>query len=660
MIDMSKLRAPGWQRVVEELSKPAPSDGVFLSRLLAVLAQVAGARQCVVWTVIGGEEEAEPRADLVWPPKAGHAAAEPVTARSVSGPDAAQVEHEADARAAARAAAAAQAGRVFGLDAGSELYGDDQKGFVVAMPSPRRSPQEPLRIVTLLLDHRSPQAMQTTLALIEVLVGYGHQHLLTQDLARTRQASAALDLAARLIASIGEAPSFNGAAMQLCNDLSRQLGVDRVALGWVRGVGHSSGRVRAVGLSDTEHIDRRMAMVQKLEAAMDESLDQEQAVLYPPPPERAENEQQEADVLLAQAVTHAHRNLASADARLRVASVPLRVRDEVVGVLTVESASEQAPLTVRTVEWLQSTMDLVSPVLSVRRSDDRNLALRAVASTRKTASWAVGPRHTWWKLAGLGVFLLALAVTFIELPYRIEAPVELRARTQRVVSAQVEGVITRLGDGVERGATVEAGQVLLELDASRWELAALSAEAGIRDAQTRLDAALREQKLPEAEQAQAEMDAKRAELALAEDLISRSTIRAPIGGVIVEGDLEQRVGSQVTLGDPLMVIAQLDDMVGVARVGDRDISYITQSMAGSLATMAEPGERYPVSVEKIVPLARPDEGRNAFEVRVVLDEPAEWMRPGMEGLVKLDTGDRTIAWILSRRIRDTLQLWLWW
>lgn len=658
MIDMTKLRAPGWQRVVEELSKPAPSDGVFLSRLLAVLAQVAGARQCVVWTIVGGDEDAEPRADLVWPPKAGHSAAEPVTASSMSGDT--PVEHEADARNAARAAAGAEHGRVFGLDSGSELYGDDQKGFVVAMPVPRRSPQEGRRIVTLLLDGRSPQAMQTTLALIEVLVGYGHQHLVTQDLARTRQASAALDLAARLIASIGEAPNFNGGAMQLCNDLTRQLGVDRVAMGWVKGVGHNSGRTKAVGLSDTEHIDRRMTMVQKLEAAMDESLDQEQAVLYPPPPERAEQEGDEADVLLAQAVTHAHRDLASADARLRVASVPLRVRDEVVGVLTIESASDQAPLTVRTVEWLQATMDLVAPVLSVRRSDDRNLALRAVATSRKTAAWALGPKHTWWKVLAIGVFILAMIVTFVQLPYRIEAPVELRSRMQRVVSAQVEGVIARLGDGVERGAQVEAGDVLLELDSSRWELAALSAEAGIRDAQTRLDAALREQRLAEAEQAQAEVDAKRAELALARDLIERSTIRAPISGVIVEGELEQRVGSQVTLGDPLLVLAQLDEMVGVARVDDRDISYVTPETIGSLATMAEPGKRYPISVEKIVPLARPDEGRNAFEVRVMLDEPAAWMRPGMEGLVKLDTGDRSIAWILSRRIRDTLQLWMWW
>jgi hypothetical protein len=96
-----------------------------------------------------------------------------------------------------------------------------------------------------------------------------------------------------------------------------------VALGWIHGIG-SSGVARVVAISDTEMIDRRMAMVQKLAAAMDECLDQEQAVLYPPPPAEGEK----ADVLLSQAITHAHRELAASDARLKVVSLPLRDGDK--------------------------------------------------------------------------------------------------------------------------------------------------------------------------------------------------------------------------------------------------------------------------------------------------------------------------------------------
>ena len=76
-----------------------------------------------------------------------------------------------------------------------------------------------------------------------------------------------------------------------------------------------------------------LMQIQKLEAAMDECIDQEQALLYPPPPPQGDAE---ADVLLAQAITHAHRELAASDARLKVVSLPLRDGDRVVGAISIE------------------------------------------------------------------------------------------------------------------------------------------------------------------------------------------------------------------------------------------------------------------------------------------------------------------------------------
>ena len=51
MIDRTKLKAPGWQRVVQELLSPAPDDGAYLARLLSVLGQVSGAKQGVLLAV---------------------------------------------------------------------------------------------------------------------------------------------------------------------------------------------------------------------------------------------------------------------------------------------------------------------------------------------------------------------------------------------------------------------------------------------------------------------------------------------------------------------------------------------------------------------------------------------------------------------------------
>src|SRR5262249_28719456 len=148
---------------------------------------------------------------------------------------------------------------------------------------------------------------------------------------------------------------------------------------------------RVIAMSDTENIDRRMAMIQKVEAAMDECLDQEQPVLYPVPPAEGAG----GDVLLSQAIVHSHRELGAWDASMKVATLPLRTEKRVLGVVLVETTSA-GPIDLATVELLQAALDLVAPVLEIRRSDDRWLYQRAWDSAVRAGAWLVGPKHTLW------------------------------------------------------------------------------------------------------------------------------------------------------------------------------------------------------------------------------------------------------------------------
>lgn len=663
MIDLQQLRAPAWQRVVAELSAQAPDDRAFLARLLSVVAQVAGARQAVLMAVgSGGESEdaaaVEPRVLTVWPAE---------SARAEGG---ASIESESEAKATARTAAGSQRIEVRGFEEDSSFYDGSPKGYLVAVPIPLHEAGgpapagQPVVVMTFLLDHRSKQALQTTLALIEVLAGYAHGHATRRALQRTRTAAQALDLAARLIASINGAPSFKGSTFQLCNDLQRQLGVDRVALGWVKGLrGGRAGSsvIKVIALSDTEHIDARLDMVKKLRGAMEECLDQEQAVVFPPPPEAppSGSREQDADVLLAQAITHAHRELCSSDARLRAASLPLRADEEILGVLTIETTSE-TPVDVATVELLQSALDLVAPVLRVRRSDDRALVVRAAASGLRAGSWLVGPRHTAWKLLGVLVLGLLVAVTVVRVEYRVTSPMTIQPRERRVVSVPYEGTLGEVMQGARPGARVEAGQVLARLDSTELELSRLDAMGQLSEALARADEAMRTGKQAEAEQSRAQADQARARVDLLTLRIEQSAIRSPIAGTILSGDPRDRVGSSVKLGDSLFEIATLDDMLVLARVDDRDIALVRAEQSGQIATKAFPARYLDFTVERVVPLSRPDEGRNAFEIRGALAGAPEWMMPGMEGIAKFDTGRRTLLDIGTRRIRDTLRLWLWW
>lgn len=669
MIDLSRLNAPGWRRIVSDLTAAAGDERAFASHLLAAMGQVAGARQAALFPFAppGAEGSVLPRAALIWPQgPAGGASADD----SLAEPEA--------MRTGASAAMDSGTTSVFGLSPGDSLADETRSagGYALAVPigavQSGEGETKPASVVVLLIEQRSSGAMQSTIALVELLAGYAHLASARGQLARVRAAGAALELATRLISSINTARGFKGASMQLVNDLCRHLKADRVALGWRSGRAgarppgdelaseRDAAPVKVVALSDTELVDRRMAMVRRLAAAMDECVDQDRPVVYPLPEGVAQ-----AEPALAETVTHAHRELASGDAHLKVTSLPMRDGDEALGVITIESAEPGRTVDLRTIELLQATLDLVAPVMRLRASDDRGVPARALDDVRRAGAWAVGPRHTLWKLAGVIVFVGMLFVTFYRTPYRVEAPVELRPVERRVVAAAFDGILASVEAGAKAGERVEAGALLARLDTSELELSAIEARQAMNQSLAQSAEAMRTGNGAEQQQAEAKAEQSRARLELLESRIASAEVRAPIAGTIIAGDLSERVGARLEVGEALYEIARLDTMRIIAEVDDRDIGLVIRAMeegaiAGSVATRAYPDKRFALEVERVVPMAQAAEGRNAFQVYAKLTDSAGWMRPGMEGLAKLDVGDRTLLWIGSRRIVDTLRMWLWW
>ncbi|MEO1715587.1 MAG: HlyD family efflux transporter periplasmic adaptor subunit [Planctomycetota bacterium] len=661
MIDSKTVKSAGWQRVVAELARAADDERAFLPTLVASLGHVSGAKQSVLFTLPAGDDQ-DPRAEVAWPTVQG------AVDDALQEPDV--------MRGCACATIEAGATQIFGLRASEGLYsGEADAGYVMCTPVGGAAEGESPRAIAMLLDGRSKEALQTTLAVVELLAGYAHLSTARQQLGRTRSASAALDLATRLIASINSSSSFKGAAIQFVNDLSRHLKADRVALGWrsgragaVRGsddgivADRDSSPVQVVALSDTEHVDRRMAMVRGLAAAMDECVDQEQPVVYPVP-EPAPG--READEVLSRAVTRAHRELAASDANLKLTSLPIRDGGETLGVVTIESASPGQTIDLGTVELLQATLDLVGPVLRLRRSDDRTIPQRAVDLVRESAAWAVGPRHTLWKVAGIAVLVVMLASVLVTVPYRIEASVSLRPIEKRVIAVPFDGTVREVMPSAQAGERVLQGDVLAVLDTSELELSAIEARGAVRQAEAQANEAIRRGQGAERQQAEAQAEQARARLDLFEKRIKDAVIRAPMDGTIIAGDLSDRVGARLGQGEALFEIAPLDSMRVIAKVDDRDIGLVNEAirddgMVGSVATRAYPDRRFPLTVERVVPLAMAGEGRNTYDVYATLEESAPWMRPGMEGLAKLEVGDRKLIWIATRRISDTLRMWLWW
>ena len=78
-------------------------------------------------------------------------------------------------------------------------------------------------------------------------------------------------------------------------------------------------------------------------------------------------------------------------------------------------------------------------------------------------------------------------------------------------------------------------------------------------------------------------------------------------------------------------------------------------------------ERYNVSVwgknltgEDSTPLVlRYADGANSFRVEASLNDAPDLLRPGMQGVAKINAGQARLIWIWSHEIIDRVRLWLW-
>jgi multidrug efflux pump subunit AcrA (membrane-fusion protein) len=134
---------------------------------------------------------------------------------------------------------------------------------------------------------------------------------------------------------------------------------------------------------------------------------------------------------------------------------------------------------------------------------------------------------------------------------------------------------------------------------------------------------------------------------------------APFDGVIVSGDLSQKLGAPVERGQTLFEVAPLDSFRIALRVDERDFGHVVVGQKGELAVTAIPHQRFAFTVTRITAVNTARDGRNTFRVEAKLDGEHGRLRPGMEGVAKVRIDDRRLVWIWTHALTEWLQLWLW-
>ena len=450
------------------------------------------------------------------------------------------------------------------------------------------------------------------------------------QLLRARQA---LDITAGVV----NEPGFTPAAMGLAERLARVFGCTLVQLGWCEAAG-----ARLLVRSNTAWHDGRAQVVGLAEQAMNEALDQGQPLTWPAP---------STPDLRARMAHEAYARAAAVPALL---CVPLRSQGLLVGALLFE---RERPFTAEEADAADALAALLGPLLQLRRQAEETVPTHLRRKGHALAAWAVGSRHAGWKLLGGSAALLLLVAALLPVTHRVTAPAVLEGQTQRAAVAPFAGYIRSAS--ARAGDAVQAGQLLatlddrdLQLERVRWESELEMATRKEREAMAAADRAVMRQMSAQAAQAQAQLD-------LVREKLLRLEIRAPFAGVVVKGDLSQLLGAPVETGKALFELAPLEAWRVILKVDERDIAWVKAGQGGELMLSGLVGQSYAVKVQRVLSVAEAEEGRNQFRVEAQLADGVARLRPGMEGVVKVDVGRASLLWVWTHRLSDWLRRTAW-
>jgi multidrug efflux pump subunit AcrA (membrane-fusion protein) len=517
------------------------------------------------------------------------------------------------------------------------LHGPPTRRHIVSIPL--KLMEIPAAAAALLLQASDEAALRAACERIELglsLLSLSESRQALQkkelDLRRLRRAMDTL-------AAVNRHRRFGSTAMALCNEAASQWHCDRVSLGLLAG-----RYVRVKAISHSESFSRKMQLVQDLESVMEECLDQDCEVIHPVSEDSAY-------------ICRAAAELSRRHGPLAIASLPLRDGEKVWGVLTLERPGDR-PFAAEEVEAIRLALELCTTRLVALRQQDRWFGAKLAGGLRSTLALLVGPRYTWAKLLTILVVAALAFLIFARGNYRAEASFVLEGIERQVVPAPFDGFIktveVEVGDPVEARATA-----LAELDTAELRLQLAQAKAEKAGYLKQMDAAMRDSETAQAQIAEANAEKAQAEIDLLYYMIGQARLVSPLSGIVVQGDLKRQIGAPVKMGDLLFEVTPLASLRAVLHVPEDQITDVQVGQRGSLATASYPAERIEFEVERINPIAEVVKQENIFKVRVRLPEIPPWMRPGMEGVARIDIDKRPYAWIWTRKIINWIRMKLW-
>jgi GAF domain-containing protein len=337
--------------------------------------------------------------------------------------------------------------------------------------------------------------------------------------------------------------------------------------------------------------------------------------------------------------------------------LPLKDEEGVLGVLVFESG---------TIDFATPTQREVAAILANQTAVAlRNAqlyhqvpmvdALGALAA--KQQAFRAIPRRRLQVYAGIAALALAELV-LIRWPLRVPGEhAVFRAAAFAPVRAMVAGVVERVpvveGSEVGRGAPV----AYLRASALRADREATAAEVASADRLAALAASRGDASEERLHRIRA--DALRREVALLDEEVELTTLRASTGGIVLTPRVQELVGRSLEEGDLLLTVGRTDSLELEFGVAQRDIGRVRPGQEVRLRVDAMPQRTFVGRVRSVAPVPADSTEEVVYPVRAIVANPDGALKPSMAAYARVLTDPASAATRLLRGPARWARL-LWW
>lgn len=450
-----------------------------------------------------------------------------------------------------------------------------------------------------------------------------------------------------LIATTLEKNTLTETSLAITSELATKLACDRVSIGF-----KDKKNIQVSAISKTAVFDQKSQLVRDIGSLMDEACDQDQLITLP------------INDSSSFQVTISHDKFIKQHGQISVCTLPLIDNGNHIGAIAFERSSEHA-FDLETQELIKHFGQFVGPILELKRKKEVGFINRSVRLVTQFTDGIIGSDHPKTKAFVFLIALIGILFSFTRIEYRVAADAYLEGSSTRSIVAPIEGFIDIAT--FSAGDLIKKDQLLVKLadkDLKLEKLKLISKKNQLHKEYRSELAGHDRTKIGILNYQILQIDTQ---INLVDQKLKNTEILSPFDGIILSGDLKHNLGSPIEKGQVLFEITPENNYKIILKVDETDITEIAKEQTGHILLSALPGKALPFTVDKITPVSESKDGSNYFQVEASLDtnneiltkQITEQLRPGMEGVGKVNIEERKLFWIWTHKLNDWLKLWWW-